>query len=156
MPELSKGPETFKPEKAETYCPEIQELEEPLKILLSQLKERIDQGEYQLIIGDDASGRIPTFVFDRFLNKLYVEKGYKTPKTIFIAGSRYLTIEAGKHKEKKILDYLHHVFQKHFQGGLPVRTLIITDTIASGSSLEPIVQSLIRKGALFDVATISL
>jgi hypothetical protein len=157
MSELRRGLETFKPEEADAfYYLEIEKLEKPLKILLSQLKERIDRGEYQLIIGDDASGRIPTFVFDRFLKEFYVEKGYKTPKTIFIAGSRYATIEGRKNKEKKILNYLHYVSQKHFQGGLPVRTLIVTDTIATGSSIEPIVRSLMRKGALFDVATISL
>jgi len=55
------------------------------ELILEQARESIDKGEYNILIGDDASGRVPTLIFRRVLQDVYKEKGYDAPKTLFFA-----------------------------------------------------------------------
>ena len=68
MKHIEGGQPVVKEERAVAETPEIKhaeiaKLREPIKNILEQMRERIDRGEYTLIIGDDASGRIPTWIF---------------------------------------------------------------------------------------------
>lgn len=141
---------------------EIAELREPIQELLLQLKEKIDSGEYNLIIGDDASGRIPTLIFERILRNVYREKGFKLPDTIFVAGSgsRRAAIEQEGKTQK-----LNELFDKYKKGEKTfkserkenldkIKALVITDTIETGTSLRPLSNALKQNRIDFDIATI--
>ena len=76
--------------KPKEILSEVSDLEEPIKRILKDILPNIERGDYQLIVGDDASGRIPTLIIDRFIKKVYKKMGFDTPQTIFFAGSRFL------------------------------------------------------------------
>ena len=67
------------------YCfeGEFKELESLVLPLIEKLKENIDKGEYDMLIGDDASGRIPTLILRGIINER--NRGSKV-KTRFVAG----------------------------------------------------------------------
>lgn len=65
---------------------EIADLEAPLRRIIEQLKERLKRGDYGLIIGDDASGRIPAIILGNFIKKISEQNGLNGPETIFIPG----------------------------------------------------------------------
>lgn len=67
--------------------PKISSLREPFQKIFLKLQESIDSGEYNLIIGDDASGRIPALVVRNFIKEVYAKRGYPKPATRFFAGS---------------------------------------------------------------------
>lgn len=64
----------------------VSELESPLKEIILGIKERIDRGDYSLIIGDDASGRIPALILGRFIQDISKDNGHKVPRIVFIPG----------------------------------------------------------------------
>ncbi|MEW6610397.1 MAG: hypothetical protein AB1352_02075 [Patescibacteria group bacterium] len=55
-----------------------------LRHLLFRLKEPIERGDYQYIIGEDTSARIPTLIVNRVLKQLYQERNHPTPYTLFL------------------------------------------------------------------------
>ncbi len=141
------------PERAETA---IKELRKPIQQILQQLSTRINRGEYTLIIGDDASGRIPTLIFKEVINDVYNEKRRENPKTLFFAGSGrrgIMSQEKRKEKEEKLEDWLQN---RHFsQKSDGQKALIVTDLITSGNSLEPLCSALKKNNMDFDIATIT-
>ena len=76
------------PEKREegALIPEIEELREPIKKLLEQLHPHLENGEYQILISDEASGRIPALVFLHVINEIYRKKGYPPLTFVPLAG----------------------------------------------------------------------
>ncbi len=131
----------------------IEELRGPIEKLLGELREKIDGGEYQLIIGDDASGRIPTLIFDNLLKRVYKEKGYEPPQTLFFAGAQLFKEEEKKVRTSAVSGFLKKgILGKELDG----RALIVTDTISSGDALESITVGLKEAGIQFDIVTIAL
>src|SRR3989344_9337060 len=65
-------------------------LEDPLANILEKLRPELERGEYRLIIGDDASGRIPTRIVGEVIKKLSEERGFPRPLVRFIAGSTFM------------------------------------------------------------------
>lgn len=127
--------------------------------MLAHMKDRINRGDYGLIIGDDASGRIPALIFDKVLKKIYSERNFNSPQTIFLAGSSGLSQEKVEEKTKKLLNY----FEKELVNMLgsekmellkSKKILIVTDTIYSGRGLKPLTDVLKDNGFNFDIATI--
>lgn len=142
----------------------IEELREPIRDLLRQLHEHINNGSYKLLIGGDASGRIPALIFDKVIRKIYREKGFDVPRTLtsFIAGGqRYADPGPG---EKTKSEEIKTNIRKHYigdnlkdsnkDGKYDGRVLIVEDTIASGASIQPVTQALRELGIEFDIATI--
>ena len=84
---------------------EILMLANPMEEILSRMRKQIESGEYRLIIGDDASGRIPALILNKVLSAFYQKLGYKSPQTIFFAGSRQIQKEGAEAKSKKVIDY---------------------------------------------------
>src|SRR3989338_2608702 len=128
----------------EVELKEVAELEKPIK----KIKDRIERGEYGLIIGDDASGRIPTLILGNFIKKVSEQKGQERPNIIFIPGklSDFAYDSMGEFKI--------HLEKWGFREGK--RILIVTDTILSGESLEILVKLIKRLGHDCDIATIGL
>ena len=132
---------------------EVFDLFGPLRTILDSLRNDIEAGNYAVVIGDDASGRIPTLAVERFLRARYGALGYPPPKTRFVAGSGSGSESiSGADAERK------SAALNEFVGGLNVpegkRALIVTDVVLTGGSLSPLVAALEAHGIAFDIATI--
>lgn len=130
--------------------PEIAQLEDGINNILSRIKHRIDAGEYKLVVGCDASGRIPTLIMEEVIKELYRQKGLGSLKTRFYAGAYSYVDKERNEKVSKILDSIAGVLKEN-----PGRVLVVTEAILTGRSLVPILQVLKHLHAPFDVATTS-
>ena len=83
-------PNLEKSDEREVVFKEVAELELPIKIIIEKIRPRIENGEYGLIIGDDASGRIPTLILGNFIRKTSEQKGLDKPNIVFIPGKLLL------------------------------------------------------------------
>ena len=68
---VSETAESILEQKSEYYFEEMKEIEPAMVSLVSQLKEKIENGEYSSLLSDDVGGRIPTLI----LRKILREKG---------------------------------------------------------------------------------
>lgn len=149
IPETNIEPTLEKQESKSEYNFElIKGLEPAMVSLVEQLKNKIEAGEYSLLLSDDTGGRIPTLI----LRKIMKEKGpEKDLKTYFLASGRDYHPDKVKNPEeyKKLMDYLKSLdFGKR-------RTLIVTQYIGSGGTLRKIGSSLEDVGGRnFDFATV--
>lgn len=141
--------DTRTPERNITLS-EIAELEEPIKRILEQLRGRIEKAVYGLIIGDDASGRIPTRIIGGVIKHIAKErkkhdKNFRDPNIIFIPGSIF------RPKLEELRRYI-----KKYDVQKPDKILIVTDTIKSGISLSVISDLLKKLGLEVHIATIGI
>ena len=127
--------------------PEIAELEEPTKKIIEQLRSRIENGEYGLIIGEDVSGRIPALILGRFIKRIYRLRGVRVPEIIFIPG-----------KLDEEYDYKETLKKYVFKYGAREgdRILIVTEAIDTGQSLKVLSKLLAECGFTIDIATIGI
>jgi hypothetical protein len=127
----------------------------------------LEKGEYQLLIGDDASGRVPTWIMRKIIGEIYQEKGFPPIETVYIAGSgssaknANIMEEEGQEKKEKIGDFINYLrkgkeSQKMRLHAPLSRVLIVTDTVYTGTSLDPLTEVLKENGIPFDVAAIGL
>lgn len=151
IPTIRPSPE--KQDEKEIIFGEVAELELPIKIIIEKIKSRIENDEYGLIIGDDASGRIPTLILGNFIRKISEQRGLNKPNIIFIPGKLmgpFLGFGSDGMREK---------LENHISGFGATeekRVLIVTDTILSGGSLEILVKLLKKSGYICDIATIGI
>ena len=144
-------PKTEKQDVREIIFEEVAELELPIKIIIEKIKSRIENGEYGLIVGDDASGRIPTLILGNFIKKVSELKEVNTPNIIFIPGKLISISIFDKIHTKKLEEHL----SKH-GATKDKRILIVTDTIKTGASLEVLVRLIKKSGYACDIAVIGL
>lgn len=137
---MPENPSKFKIKKegGNFYHPEVTELERPLQILLKEMLGNIEKGEYDLIIGIDSSGRIPTLIVSKFIRHIYSNKGLPPQDTRFVAGNI-----SKENAEEKIKEWNP---QK--------KVLIIEDTISTGDSIRFLCQALRELKISFDIATV--
>lgn len=64
----------------------IENLEYPIRDILEKMLPNIERGEYDLIIGIDASGRIPTIIMEKFIKHVYSKNRISLPDIRFMAG----------------------------------------------------------------------
>lgn len=142
----------------------VAELEISIKKIIEKIRPRIESGEYGLVIGDDASGRIPALILGNFIKKVSEAKGLSGPNLVFIPGK--LEMEKEESRWKKIFGFTGIAKQKQHeeldeyiseQGATKEkRILIITDTLQTGLSLKTLVNLLKRAGYNCDIATIGI
>lgn len=141
---------------------------------MEEMRSDIENGRYGMIIGDDASGRVPTLLMKEIISSLYKRFGYKTPETKFLAlyptESRddawysldpkidfFGTIAEVENrkielaKQKIDLEFTSKI-NKNSLGDKKI--LLVTDTIATGGSLKPLIESLTENGFNVDVLTL--
>ncbi len=135
------------------YYQEIEAMREPIENLLEQLREKIDRGEYSLLIGDDVSARIPTLIFRKIFKELYKGLNEKTPETLFVAGSGHDNAEISGEKLDNKKRAIREFLLKHSP---EKRILILTEYIRTGSTLRPLIASLRDLGLDYDIATLSI
>jgi len=132
----------------------IAELERPLERIL----ERIGSENFDLIIGDDASDRIPTLILSKFFGAKAEKENKKTPQTIFIAGGTRGLGEKNKEttmseKKERITHFLN---EKVDTTSKYCRVLIVTDTIDTGATLQPVIMALKEYVFHIHVAAVAL
>ena len=144
-----------KPTKTEKeiQLEEVAELEEPIRKIIEKIRERIESGEYGLIIGDDASGRIPTLILGNFIKRISEVRGLQKPNIIFIPGKLMGPI-FGFNSESRRKKLENHIAK--FGATDEKRVLIVTDTVLSGGSLEILIKLLKQSGYICDIATIGI
>lgn len=142
-----------KPED-ETLLWEIEETKKLMIDLIDQLGEEIENGLYQVLIGDDASGRIPALMFHYFLRELCQRRGQPAPKTYFYPATRANDPYA-HHIYSDVHKYLEQfrIKDKLKEGG---KVLIVTEMIESGSALSPVALYLNELNIPYDIASLSL
>ena len=136
----------------------IEDLRRPTESILNQLKPEIDSGTYGVIIGDDATGRLPAFLLWKTLGIVFEKRGRQRPLLRFIAGSTRLRREPREYDSKKeILE--HHLGQmKHEMNSREAsnqqKALIVTDTIDTGESVRMLMNGIYAHNWSADIATI--
>lgn len=149
----------------------VSALYEPMKRMLESVLEKIQNGEFQILIGEDASGRIPALIVRKFIDRVY--KGKQLPKiqTRFIAGTttrdegmetkgsmeyrlKYKSDNAHymgwdeipsviEEKKTKMGAYLDEIMSAPSVN--ITDALIVTEYISSGNGLVPLMETLREK-----------
>ncbi|MBI4121132.1 MAG: hypothetical protein HY457_02665 [Parcubacteria group bacterium] len=131
--------------------PEIEELKDPLENIFNQLAEGIENGEwYDLIVGDDASGRIPTLIVAGVLKEIAEARGLEKPDMLFFAGVKDVALK--KKRKREIVEVLKQ--HEKWSGTAHKRALLVTDTIASGETIRDITDALKEQDIFFKIITI--
>ncbi len=141
-----KKPDTAKLKSSEIYFEKISELESYEKDLLLKLKENIERGDYQLIIGEDASGRIPALIMRKVINHIYDKHDFPHPQMRFVSG--FSGQEEDSYKIQALKDNL-----SDFVGA---KALVVTEHIASGHSMYQLKTFLESAGIECDLASLAL
>ncbi|MBI5420722.1 MAG: hypothetical protein HZA35_00180 [Parcubacteria group bacterium] len=106
---------------------EIVELEEPIQRLLDQLRPHLEKNEYRLIIGDDASGRIPTLIMRKVMDTIY-------------AGLMFDVATIGFDSSHEDPDVMKRIYNSHgiklFSGGAGIPSLYYNKEL-SGVEKQP-------------------
>ncbi len=137
----------------------IGRIEEPIKEMLAPVLGKIQAGEYDLLIGEDASGRIPTLIVGEIMGEIY-RQNKNHFETRFIAGrpsgrerkTINNTPEAQERKGENDREYI----QKIKRELAPKRVLLVTDFILSGTGIRSITDSLHAENIPFDICTLRL
>lgn len=118
-----------------------------MKKTASEVLEQHAHEPYDIMIGDDVSGRAPTLILHHFLRSAALDGRISVlPKTFFIASGTALgssNPEATKLQwDQNVSDYIDLTFAGH---GLE-RSLIVTEIVCSGKSIDRIAAPLARVG----------
>jgi hypoxanthine phosphoribosyltransferase len=127
---------------------EIAEIEPAMVSLISQLKEKIENGEYDTLISDDVGGRIPTIILRKIIEKLNPDKNIET---YFIAsGKNYLPFSWEKNDDyEKLREHLKKITKK------TKKALVVTQFIFTGKTLIRLADALKDVGLdNFDIAAV--
>src|SRR3990167_9777583 len=130
------------------YQTEVASLEQPLTVLVDQLKLHFENGEYSLLIGDDTSGRLPTLAVHKVVDYVCDLRGLLKVATFFIQAGRYVDEETIRHQVESLKSrYVTHENNK---------ALLITEYIKSGESIKRLTEILRDNGISFDIAAVAM
>lgn len=122
------------------HFPEIAEMEPEMIKLVTSLKDKIEEGGYDLLISDDVGGRVPT----RVLEKVLKSKDLKIDVS-FVASGRYDEVD-----ESAVATLFQKLADKNYK-----RVLVVSEFSYTGKTLE-VLSSLLRGNGLksFDIAVV--
>ncbi len=133
------------------------ELQKPIERILDELRPEIEQGNYSLILGDDASGRIPTLIMAKCIKKIYKEKGFELPLVRFVAGGQHSgEAEAKPSIQKRIASIKKELTENGLVEGRAGKTLVVTEYIRSGEGMKAIVDGLRENNMSTDIASVGI
>lgn len=121
------------------------QLMEVLARLVLELKDKLQK--YDTIISDDASGRIPSLLLRKIVNKEREKSGREKIPIYFLAGGQ---THGDEIKMKQIDKFLKN--RKNSLG----KVLLITEYISTGRSIHSLSRILENNKIDFDIATVSL
>lgn len=133
-------------------------------LLESKIAERIEIGEYSYILGEDASGRIPTLFLGEIVKNIATLKDVKSPEVRFYAGFRTTSSSIYEEDEKKITEYKETrtqwekgvgEFLNNLKRNIPTdkktKILLCTETLSTGRSIKNIAKLLEEHDIDFDI-----
>lgn len=98
---------------------------------------------YDLVISDDASGRLVSLFLKKILDVVQEKRGQHKPDIRFIGG-------IDRENEENVT-----VIMEELKKIAPIRTLLITEFISSGESIERLTKILQKLNLKFDLAVLS-
>jgi len=131
------------------------QLEDLSDEIVQQIKQEIEQHQFPVIIGDDASGRLPAIIFHGLISRVNLRDGLEKPKTLFLAGSRLTNVAETKEKTDLIERYLSKIEISKSVDSKKEKILIVTDTIETGKSLLPLILTLGKLKIPYEIVTLS-
>lgn len=147
---FEKLKKTFTPESREfKYNLEaMRQLRNPFTKAVEKIKEEIDQNVYDVLLSDDASGRLPTLALKDILTgniektnpDLTPEEKRDVLKTFFVAGGRFT-------ENNLIL----RKFLEKMKSQVKKRVLLVTEYIATGKSIKRLMDFLDAEDIPYDV-----
>jgi len=140
--------------EAEIHPPEfkLEEFEqsrEEFESLVKQLAPAIKNHEYNIIVGDDASGRIPTLVLGGLMKEIY-KKDKVIPPQILFFGGRHLIYE-----ENLVSDFFQKLEKQTEIKISSSRALVATEYMYTGTTIVSFVKTFKKLGLSCDVAALS-
>lgn len=138
-------PETIKDERRHFYQSEIYKLHEPMLNLVAKMIKELERGDYDLIIGIDASARIPALIMGKIASYIYKQKGIDVPRIRFLAGAKNEETEKSVSVDNQISEWK------------PQRkVLIVEEWMQTGNSIKFLTESLKKNNIQFDIASVSV
>lgn len=134
----------------------IFELKEPFRIILRELAEDINSGKIQTLIGDDASGRIPTLILRNCIAEIYSENNMPAPRTFFINGPGGGSELNDEQREKRVGDIAQHFKQKMPNLDPDKKILLITEAISSGGSISLTLDACKQLGVPVEIVSVGI
>ena len=135
----------------------VESLKEPIKKIVKELQEDFEDGAYSVIIGEDASGRIPARILGRIAAEFSRRGGNNPPLMRYIAGSTRLWPRGRLNKTRLVADQLRKVRETLVKEGRePAKVLVVTEAMASGLSMKVILDGLHEIGWDGDIATVGI
>ena len=129
----------------------LNELEDPIFWIIDQLKDKLKDGKYQVLIGDDASGRIPALIIKKIVDHIYEKYGHEKPDLKFFSGTKgTIKKDLKESNAKAITEFATK------QGLAGKNALLITDYIQSGAGMVSLTRGLENAGINLEVATMAL
>ena len=137
-----------KTDQEEYETGEIKSLEGPMLSLMQELESAVDEGRYDLIIGDDTSARLPSLIAKKVIDYQNEKIGRKKIPLFFVqASSRYISDIDVSMQIKELT--------KHYDIPKDKKVLILTEYIRSGDSLKRLAEQLTAVGINYDVAAMA-
>lgn len=149
MEGINSGPKYIEDGQAvETNVEEVlQATKSHIEKILFDLKDKIESGEFEVVLGVDSSGRVPALMLAESIKHL-------TPIQIkFISGSRNVRQEDRSSESEKLVTYFSS--PTFSSTTLKKKILIVDDTLHSGSALELICSALKSIGIKYEIAVLT-
>ncbi len=123
-----------------------------LERLVTGLRDGIKENRWSTVIADDVSGRVPGLLAWDQMQRWSHHRNLPAPQMYFMAGGY------GRNKELDASEKLAKLsarMEEEQIGKQPGRVLLVTDTIAGGRGIEPLIHALRMHDTKFDLASVS-
>lgn len=158
---MEKFEEKIEPKKekeVEIQSPkfEIEDFEatqEYFATLTKKLTPALKNHEYNIFIGDDAAGRLPTLVIGGLFKEAYKEDKMLPPKIYFFSAGRHLYYDESIRRD--IAEHIRKLVAKEKINPNRDRILLVTEYMQLGESMAKFVQTLKDNEIFCDVATLT-
>jgi hypothetical protein len=131
--------------KEQLACQEaISDLKRPLLSLIEQLGSKLEAGEYDTLLVDDGSARMPAWIMKKVSDELRKGDNHGQIKAQYIAMGQDNTENKGEIVKESLIE------RAMDKGG---KVLIVTEYIETGNSLTILCSALNDLGIAYDIAT---
>lgn len=146
--------------KAETiYNHEIAELETPIEKIIFDMKEKLEKGEYSVLIGEGASARLPALVMKKVIDHIYTQNGFSKPEIVFFGThpyDDYFYLDYDPERDGEEEQTRNQEFNEALKKFSGKKALVITDHISHGTSVRETRDRLDNFKIESDVASITM
>ncbi len=140
--------------------PEMGEIEKAMLDVCNKMKDELIAGQYDYIISDDKTGRIPSLIFKKVIEEMQPNK--KISILHLAAGRRLARVfeEAYQNEQKnkeaeEVYSRIKNALDKYVKPTVKNKALVVTEYIHSGRSMEVLKQIMQAADIRFDIATLN-